>query len=337
MDQERSKEPKFKFTRELVRIAQNEGMTQVDIAKLCRTQQSVVSHWLDGSSKAKQAQIAPLLQRFGHKLNRTTSRVYLVEDQHDPSTRWEDTERAKALLALQASMPGPRFRNSFDRSELTPDDVARWEEWEKEWRAYVEAWAASWRKWYDPPADGIEEEIAREKKDFASRTRPFRLVVVEGPVIFRHAFRFPYPIRRGRQWTIAFDSTRRWQVHQQGTHSFIFVQLARRLLKGSDGRLWQAAINPAQMSQGAEVTGDLFRPSFHHAVQAADESASWAATISPAQSLQSLLSACDKALALDEDRLIGPHDRAAVPFLLRKALVERGFDVPGVERIVPRE
>lgn len=69
---------KFKHTKELVKVAIDSGMTQSEIAKLCRTQQSVVSNWAKGSSKALEHQIAPLLKRFGAQLNRTTSRVYLV-------------------------------------------------------------------------------------------------------------------------------------------------------------------------------------------------------------------------------------------------------------------
>jgi len=38
----RPKKPKFKYTRELVRIAIHDGMTQKEIADLCRVEQSVV-------------------------------------------------------------------------------------------------------------------------------------------------------------------------------------------------------------------------------------------------------------------------------------------------------
>lgn len=35
----------FKWTRELIQLAINDGWTQTEIAKACRTQQSIVSGW----------------------------------------------------------------------------------------------------------------------------------------------------------------------------------------------------------------------------------------------------------------------------------------------------
>ena len=198
MEQEKPKEPRFKFTRELVRIAQNEGMTQADIARLCRTQQSVVSHWLDGSSKAKQAQIAPLLQRYGHKLNRTTSRLYLVEDEHDPSEKWEDTERAQQLVALKASMPPSPPQQGVLISDISEPDRTteeqgftqsqhdRFDAWMSEWNAYRERWCQTWMGSTDEPLWEIKDEIRRCRDDFTNRPKPVHLLVIEGPVVFRY-------------------------------------------------------------------------------------------------------------------------------------------------------
>lgn len=75
----KSRKPKFKFTRELMKIAIADGMTQQEIATVCRTQQSVVSGWLRGASLAFEHQVVELRKRYGSRLNRTTARVYLVE------------------------------------------------------------------------------------------------------------------------------------------------------------------------------------------------------------------------------------------------------------------
>ena len=90
--------PKFKHSRELVRIALGDGMTQVEIARLCRTQQSIVSAWAAGRSKAREDQIKPLLTRYGHRLNRSTSRLYLVQGQ--PEVPWEETEVGRLVGRL---------------------------------------------------------------------------------------------------------------------------------------------------------------------------------------------------------------------------------------------
>lgn len=96
------KREKFRQTRELTRIAIAEGMTQEEIARLCRTQQSVVSSWLRGKSKAYTDQLKPLLSRFGTRLQRPTSRIYLLETLPAPTQRWEDTPYGQRLLEIQA-------------------------------------------------------------------------------------------------------------------------------------------------------------------------------------------------------------------------------------------
>jgi len=75
----KSKSPKkrpFRWTKELVRLALNDGWTQKEIADKCRTQQSVVSDWKKGSKLSTEQQLKPLLELYGHKLRRSTFRVY---------------------------------------------------------------------------------------------------------------------------------------------------------------------------------------------------------------------------------------------------------------------
>lgn len=67
---------KFKQTQQLLKLASNEGWSQVEIAKKCRTQQSVVSGWLRGTAQGTEQQLKPLLDIFGHKLRRNSFRVY---------------------------------------------------------------------------------------------------------------------------------------------------------------------------------------------------------------------------------------------------------------------
>lgn len=72
------RKPKYKYTRELVKIAIADGMSQTEIAALCRTQQSVVHGWAHGKSLAFEHQVVELKKRYAARLNRATSRVYLV-------------------------------------------------------------------------------------------------------------------------------------------------------------------------------------------------------------------------------------------------------------------
>ena len=66
----------FKQTKELMKIAKDNGWNQNDIAEKCRVTQSIVSGWSRGTSKAKEHQLKPLLEKFGYLLRRNTFRLY---------------------------------------------------------------------------------------------------------------------------------------------------------------------------------------------------------------------------------------------------------------------
>ena len=83
MDKNRKIKKKFRQTRTLIKIAQNDGWTQGSIAKTCRTQQSIVSAWVNGEKLASVEAIKPLLKLYGNKLRRLTSRFYY--DFNDPN------------------------------------------------------------------------------------------------------------------------------------------------------------------------------------------------------------------------------------------------------------
>ncbi len=71
-----SKKELFPQTKELVRIARKNGMTQHEIAKCCRTQQGQVSKWKNGERLATKEQIKPLLKLYGDQLCRVPFKVY---------------------------------------------------------------------------------------------------------------------------------------------------------------------------------------------------------------------------------------------------------------------
>lgn len=66
----------FPQTKELIRIAVNQGKSQTEIAKLCRVQQGQISKWLNGKALADCAQIQPLLQEYGDLLFRVPFKLY---------------------------------------------------------------------------------------------------------------------------------------------------------------------------------------------------------------------------------------------------------------------
>ncbi|PKH88318.1 helix-turn-helix transcriptional regulator [Colwellia sp. Bg11-28] len=88
---------KFKQTKQLVRLAVNDGWSQAEIADACRTQQSVVSAWSKGTKQATEQQLKPLLEQFGHKLRRNTFKVYWNTDSETKKTSYYKLE-GKVIL-----------------------------------------------------------------------------------------------------------------------------------------------------------------------------------------------------------------------------------------------
>jgi len=76
----RDKRKKFRLTRQLVKLALNDGWTQKAIAEKCRTQQSIVSAWARGEKQGTESQLTPLLEIYGNKLRRKTFQVYYSFD-----------------------------------------------------------------------------------------------------------------------------------------------------------------------------------------------------------------------------------------------------------------
>lgn len=103
---------RFKYTRELIKIAR-EDMTQEEIAKLCRVNQSVVSGWANGSSRAKEHQVAELLRRYGHRLNRVTSKVYLALREAPTNVDWMPTRHVTS-----EKYPHDRFEPDADALKI---------------------------------------------------------------------------------------------------------------------------------------------------------------------------------------------------------------------------
>ena len=71
---------KFKQTKQLVKLASNDGWSQVEIADACRVQQSIVSAWSKGTKQGTEQQLQPLLEQYGNKLRRNSFRVYWCID-----------------------------------------------------------------------------------------------------------------------------------------------------------------------------------------------------------------------------------------------------------------
>lgn len=304
---------KYKYTRELVKIAINEGLSQVEIAKLCRTTQSVVSGWFRGDGKASAQQIQPLVERFGARLNRTTSRVYIVRSQPTTVERWEETPRAKRLLALQ-DCPKEQLLNEPDFVRLRKEIPTPARAWGRELSVLMEA----------------------DRARFDARTRPESLLRVEGSIVFRYSFSRPVVETRRGIDQLGEEPLARWFVHHQpATRRFVLVVQQRRLLSEAQAEQWQRTIEVAlphsdafriaeRLSRAHDIAGRW--------VRSRDEATCWLSDVHGPMDSAALLDVCDRYFA-DATTHHDPHDDVSCPWLLRKMLVEHGYDVPGVVRL----
>jgi hypothetical protein len=322
MAETKPKKSKFKYTRELVRIAIADGMTQEEIGALCRAQQSIVSGWAKGKSLALEHQVAELKKRYGHRLNRTTSRVYLTLGEAPSPSRWEDTERAQKLFAArelkEARDPKAESSRHQLQQEIRPPVVGTR-------RSTVE---------HLP----IDELLKVDQEDFEEARQQQRehLTQVEGPIVLRYTF-VAHKLQRHRdEYEFEREPVARWMVHQQPNGKFVLVQQKRRCLEGRSRWEWEKTV----FSLSIDKMGDN-----HHAVdfthkamaghpfiECADDAARWLSSIHGPMDASALLEHSD-AYFQNSKTIHGPHDERTLPFLLRKMLVEQGHEVPGLVRI----
>jgi hypothetical protein len=88
---------KFKQTKQLVRLALNDGWSQVEISDACRVQQSIVSAWSKGTKQGTEQQLKSLLEQYGNKLRRNSFRVYWCID---PETNKKTFHKVEGKIVL---------------------------------------------------------------------------------------------------------------------------------------------------------------------------------------------------------------------------------------------
>ncbi len=323
---QKPRKPKFKYTRQLIRLAVDDGMTQKEIAALCRVEQSVVSGWLNGKSLAFEHQVAELKRRYGRLLNRTTSRVYLVHREPAEPDRWEHTSRAQRLMRLKEAEE-MRLKEARTRpprrdggAEDAPD-ASELDELRNEIAGGV------------PGVDhcGVEWLIKIDQIEYAARHAPPAVTLIEGPITLRHTFVRLETARRGSEHEPARVPIARWLVHHQAHRPpgrFVLVRQRRRMLVGLRSHRWEEELRRVSSSRPTRFLPD------DHPVECADDAGRWLSFVEGPFDAAGLLAYCDRYLG-DRSTLHGPHDELALPFLVRKMLVELGCLRPGLRSRTP--
>jgi len=343
------KRAKFKYTRELIRIAIQDGMTQREIADLCRVEQSVVSGWLHGKGLAGEHQVVELRKRYGGRLNRTTSRVYLVRTSPATPPRWEESERGRELLAVSEAGDAWDAQGHITTStDDDDDDTDRLDDFDfgptmtrRPWPDDLQARFATLHAAVLPGVNGavgLDTLIAIDREEFEASTHPLVVTYVEGPIVLRHTFAEPRLEIRGREAVLVRTAAARWIVHHQGRDRFVLVRQEPIRLVGAARWRWERTLDRLQSDHDcgddSRTARDRWRKSRRlPVVECADDAGRWVSEVLGPVDAGALLAFCEGYLR-DPAARHDPHDEMALPFLLRKKLVELGYDLPGVARLM---
>lgn len=332
-DEQKPKSPKYKWTKELVNIALNDGMTQEEIARVCRTQQSVVSSWKNGKNKATEQQLAELIRRYGARLNRTTARVYLVYQ--PPTGTWQETDIGRHLLELRKRSKGKKdaseepfmvFSSGSTEAAAMSDtrpvsvgsegrDHQALDPLEQLRRAIYPYTKGKWSL-----AQLQEEYEASFEHEGHSK-----LIQVEGPVIFRYTFFIPVRRERPKGWEVGREPVGRWIVHDLQRGKLLLVAQNRRRLFGFGKERCAEQLRALKRSDYSTHPDPEW-------LESPDDSGRWISHLKGPLTVEELLTFVDAHLR-NPDKRHSPHDEQVLPYLIRKTLVEHGHPVSGLDRI----
>jgi hypothetical protein len=332
---------RYRETRELVRIALNDGMTQAEIARLCRTQQSQVSMWANGPRKARTHQLEPLIERYGDRVRQGSQRSYLTG--FEQPVPWEESEILAAIKSLTEAVQRAAARDTDTDKTKDPYFNPAWQRIPESVSAEKQKVEALLGVSLDEVSPSQLDDIAQQAQQSIVQRGVPQIEIVTGPLVFRHLFRRLAPRQAGRDVATGWQGEARWLVHQLVHESFVLIRQQRRRLVGIEEQWWQSIREnagdghfenvPWNVSRrgGARNRDDKIRipPDPTPWVECSDDSARWISEIEGPYTLAELL---DRADVLCNEPAVGPHDRATVPFLIRKALADRGLPVPGVSR-----
>lgn len=120
------KGPEYEQTQRLINIAIKSGLTQKEIANLCRVDQSTVSRWKIGQSRARLDQIKPLLKRFSDRMERPPFQLYqrIVPEGCAPSTSMFLKVEGRLLLR-EAFVQEPNYNGQTEAVRISVQEVTK--------------------------------------------------------------------------------------------------------------------------------------------------------------------------------------------------------------------
>ncbi len=107
----------FKQTKQLIKLALNDNWTQKDLGEIYRVSQPIISNWKKGTALAKEHQVKPLLDQYGHILRRKTFKVYWVVD---GDTKKSSYIKLEGKVIFSYLFQHVEFYNARKNKNITP-------------------------------------------------------------------------------------------------------------------------------------------------------------------------------------------------------------------------
>lgn len=328
--QQKSKKEKFKRTKDLINIAITDGMTQEEIARICRCAQSIVSAWKNGKSKASVHQIGPLIKKYSDRLDKPSFRVYLERylDFDASYNKWIETENYKKINEIIENLP---YETTDKSSVILNKDNQK---------NYPGMFSLAQQILPGLDSISLSDLFWVDYGEFIRTQEEYKIVKVDGQIIFRHSFFKHVPKPQTQRIEIDKVPMNRWIIHQPEKGKFVLVRQYRRIINGKYWFLWKEYVMENhkkinQISKGKDCFYDLdiVKERLEMGkilLESNEDSVRWVSKISDPMELSKLLKTVD-SLKIDYSIRGYAHDHMALPFLIRKALIEHGYPISSVD------
>lgn len=293
MTQDKENNKPFRQTKKLIRMALEDGWTQTAIGKKARVQQSVVSGWSNGTGKAKYQQIEFLLEKYGDRLRKLSTTIYSTQNYH-----YELTPELRAFMESHDIDPEP-FQAEGEVLEEALDQL-------------------------------LKNSGSKTQKDLKEKFQAIyseEITQVEAPVIFRFVFQREFIVGKQKKK----HTVEKWILHSLGGGRFLLVIQARREL--SDQQLEVENKRRQRLYEAGYKVPSMDRES-RYIQTCNDDAAHWNSRLLRFSELGQMLERVEGLLSgMHSYPLYSQYDFIALPFLLKKALLDAGFPIKGVSKI----
>ena len=344
---------KYKYTKKLIERAKNSGMTQKNIEDMCRVKQSQVSGWLNGKSLAFYDQIWPLIEIFGEITSPAVVYWEIEEEGYcltaEANSFLELYQQQLNNFRLNIQVPN---RQVF-KKQLSKDDISTNEK------------KIGYLKQLNESLKGFKDILSQKKPSFSTylefiniihqssflklvgskdfrfpeldlnrfidlaHEKKLRITQVEGVVIFKHNFQI---VEEGQSNRIKRFTWQKWIIHEVANNQFAWVIQERKTIKVDR----EVIAVDAHNEESKWISKILYPVDQQEII---DKVEKYLDTLSKTD--------CNSFLSKLNNSMNGHRyrdgqslkrrlntDKEIVPFLLKKAFIERGYPIENLRKIL---